>query len=179
MTLERYQQSLLYNRKYRAAHQKERREYGRKYRATHLEKRRKESKEWRIRHPDQVRLNHRREYQKKVTNPKHLILERSIQAHKVRGCIIEFTKENLYQKAKDIENCEYCERPLDWSLTKGHATGNSPSIDRIDNTNPVMTLDNIIICCSRCNAMKFNRPLQEFINRFDPRDLIQEAGKIP
>jgi hypothetical protein len=180
MTFEQYQQSLAYNRQYRAAHREQRRqyqrEYDRKYRLAHLEKQREYDREWKIRNPDKVRSNHRKEYQKKLSNPKHLILERSIQMHKARGCIVKFTKQELYERAKDVENCEYCEKPLDWSLTKGHMTGSSPTIDRINNANLVMTLDNIMISCNRCNAGKFNRPLQEFIDRFNLRNL---GGKIP
>lgn len=170
---EQYQHSLLYARQYGAKHREERSEYNRKWLTRNLGYKQR----WNAENSDKNREYRRKAQQKKASNPKYYFSKHSIDAHKHKGCTIEFTREDLYEKVRDTENCEYCERPLDWSPRRGHCAS-SPSVDRINNANPVMTLDNIMICYHHCNAVKFNRPLQEFIDRFDPRDLIQEAGKI-
>lgn len=49
----------------------------------------------------------------------------------------------------------YCKRDASHSNTSG--------IDRMDNTKGYLT-SNIVACCSECNAMKVQLPMQSFIN---------------
>ncbi len=101
----------------------------------------------------------------RVNNPKRYWAKATLDNHRRKGFEVNITIDALTDLAKNTKTCSLCGCELNWSYgTKnGHSQPNSPSLDRIDNTN-TLTLDNIQIICNRCNATKFDRSMKEFVD---------------
>lgn len=84
----------------------------------------------------------------------------------------ELTKEQFMEITK--RNCDYCggppvsERAGDALRTRGKDSGRYVynGIDRKD-SGKGYTVENTVPCCSKCNYMKSNMPLDEFISRVE------------
>ncbi len=68
----------------------------------------------------------------------------------------------LTEKWKNITHCYICGIKLDWSYNKKKIQGNSPSIDRINNEN-FMNINNVQLICTRCNRIKSDNTMDNFI----------------
>lgn len=145
-----------YNKKYHESHRDEAKEYRennkdkinayrRKYYQTHKDKKIKQSIKWR------------------AENIERSWAYQSIYNHKKRGMIVEFTSDELLS-THDTRYCAICGQELVWCISekKGLKIKGSPTIDRINNEK-TMTLSNIQITCSKCNTMKQDLTMKQFI----------------
>lgn len=138
-------------------------EYTKEYVATHEETKRKLAEaqiEWNANHV------YRRWAHSTITN------------HRNRNIEIEITLDCLEELAKENPFCELCGRKLCWGARKGKVTFDSPTLDRTNNEKNICS-DNIQIVCHRCNAIKQNLTMDEFIrycnmiaNKFKKKDGI-------
>ena len=99
----------------------------------------------------------------RINDPVFYWCKQSTTSHKKYDLRID--EYDLFNYAKDKGNCEYCDVGLEWSYKDkiGKPKSNSPSLDRMNNEE-IITLDNIRICCHKCNTTKSNRTLQEFVD---------------
>ena len=98
-------------------------------------------------------------------NPYRKWAGNAIHKHKICGYVIQFTTDELTEKAKSVICCSMpqCGVKLNWNWgTKERILSNSPSLDRINNEQ-VMTLDNTQIICHICNIKKRQKPLTEYV----------------
>ena len=70
---------------------------------------------------------------------------------------VDFSYEQFLEFTKTA-NCHYCDEPVAWlryqTRTKGKKyKGQCYNLDRKDNALPY-TVDNVVVCCSRCNLAK-------------------------
>lgn len=73
---------------------------------------------------------------------------------------VQFTLDWLYEKALCAPNCPWCGIVMDYNARR---EWNSPSLDRIWN-DKVLTQDNVIIVCWRCNAAKGTDTLESYMS---------------
>ena len=85
----------------------------------------------------------------------------SIRGHKKKGIKVEVTAEFLVELGKHSAYCPICGVPLAWDHVKSDCPS-KPSLDRIDNE-MIITEDNIVIVCSRCNSTKSNRTMDNML----------------
>ena len=96
----------------------------------------------------------------------------AIKSHKRRGIIVDIPAKRLVKMAKSTKYCPLCGRELDWERFKEKnkvrwkqglsPSDDTPTLDRIDNAT-YLTEKDVMITCYRCNVMKNNTPLEEFI----------------
>ena len=94
-------------------------------------------------------------------NPKHAWAHCVIKTHKGDGYVMHITTSELEKIAENVSNCPLCGCALDWTPLKGKKSPNSPSIDRINNGH-MLSPENIMIICSKCNSTKLDRSFMEF-----------------
>lgn len=63
----------------------------------------------------------------------------------------------------EATHCPICEEKFSLELGRKHIL-NSPSLDRINNEHELRK-DNVWIICQRCNAMKGDLTMKEFVQR--------------
>lgn len=146
-------------------------DYSKKYRESH----RKEAKEYREKNRDKINAYKRKYYQEhkdkkirqstkwRAENIERSWATNSIYSHRKRGMIVEFTAEELLS-AHDTSFCAICGQELNWCISekRGLKIKGSPTIDRIDN-DTTMTISNVQIVCSKCNTMKQDLTMKQFI----------------
>ena len=97
--------------------------------------------------------------------PYYLWAKSALASHKARGHIINITTSELSEMASVISVCQMCGKILAWN--KGDANGKtiqtSPSLDRINNEH-IINRNNIQIICRRCNFMKNDMTMNDYIN---------------
>jgi hypothetical protein len=74
------------------------------------------------------------------------------------GHIVEITYEEYHSLVEGKPSCHYCGAEIQW-LPHGHSkaeSNNSSGLDRKDSYKGY-TVDNVVICCARCNWSKSNR----------------------
>lgn len=86
---------------------------------------------------------------------------RSINRHKEQF-VVEIDLDWLEKKAIETEVCPFCGVDLYYGRGKGYDRTNTPTLERLDNGN-IITEQNAIIICYKCNATKSNRTIEEFI----------------
>lgn len=84
----------------------------------------------------------------------------TISGHTARGFHVSITVEDLHRLAIETPTCPICGIDMKWEA--GKIAPNSPTLDRINNGNDIR-LDNIWILCHRCNTMKRDLPMNEFV----------------
>ena len=94
-------------------------------------------------------------------NPYKFWVNNTLRKHKHKGFKVNISRDELIEIAKNTTNCPFCGCKLEWSYGKG-ASKNSPTLDRINNEG-VLTLKNTQILCRRCNGIKQEKSMQEFI----------------
>lgn len=138
--------------------------YQRKYYAKNKERRRKENKIWRLKNIEKVQAVRKIWYDKNkekciiyrknnYTNPK-LIYSNIIYKIKKRKLSINISKEDFvswYNIQPKI--CIYCGRTEEESIKDKNGKYYRLTIERKDN-NIGYQLDNIALCCFRCNSIK-------------------------
>jgi len=118
------------------------------------------TKRWRANNPEQCVEKLK---QWRMNNPKKSWVIQSLYKHRQKGFKVKITNDALFDLAKNTETCPLCGCELDWSLgTKSKPQHDSPTLDRVDNTDTI-TLDNIQIICHRCNLAKSTMLMKEFI----------------
>lgn len=145
------------------------------YREKYKDKIREKKKQQYINNRDIIKARSKKRYENKkeeVGKTNYLWYQNNVKRawcsntrcqHKKDGYIIEFSTKELYDKIKDIENCEICNNKLDWTRgNKQTVKRNSPSLDRKENE-VIMKLNNVHVVCHRCNATKRDRNMKEFI----------------
>jgi len=86
---------------------------------------------------------------------------RTLIQHKGKGFSVKITKNELENIAEKTKYCLICDCKLDWKFGTG-LNANSPTLDRINNQK-TLTLNNVQIICSKCNRIKSNMSMNEFI----------------
>lgn len=84
--------------------------------------------------------------------------------HKRKGFDVKITTHELAKIANEVIFCPFCGVKLNWSAgskRKG-AYSDYPSLDRIDNEMEIR-YDNVQILCRRCNSIKNDLTMKEFI----------------
>jgi hypothetical protein len=106
----------------------------------------------------------KRKYEKtyKIKNPIKSWVTTTLSGHRYKGYDVRITNSELYNYVNHIKYCELCGKELVWN-NKPYTKHNSPSLDRQNNEN-IITIDNIMILCNKCNTMKQDLPLDELIN---------------
>lgn len=110
------------------------------------------------------RINKRKiKYRKKY--PYGHWVRNTLYKHKIRGFIINITIEELLQIAEKTKYCSMCGIELDWKYGNkdGKVQSDSPTLDRINNQE-ILNRNNIWIICYKCNILKRNRTIKEFVN---------------
>ena len=114
-------------------------------------------------------------------NPHYAWSKATLKSHKKKGYLINIKSKELSEIAKKIKNCQICNCKLQWN--QGNGSGkvkhNSPTLDRINNTN-LINKKNIQIICHKCNTSKSNRSMKDFVkycklivNKFDiPKEAL-------
>lgn len=82
--------------------------------------------------------------------------------HGRQGIKIKIDRESLIDLALNAFHCVICDTELDWSRNKGSVRQNSPTLDRVNNEEEIR-IDNIQILCHKCNIIKSDMPMKEFI----------------
>ena len=124
------------------------------YNQAHREERKANLKKWRIKRPD-----YQSQYKLawKLKNPEKSILKRTRQRAKEKGIEFSIVEEDII--IPDV--CPLLGIPLESNAGKGKgATGNSPSIDRIDPTKGYVK-GNVWIISMKANAIKNEATLAE------------------
>lgn len=88
----------------------------------------------------------------------------SLKNHRLSGYNIFITVEELERFVNGKEGrCEICGLQLDfgYGTKNGRIQKTSPTLDRKFNENDI-SIDNIMLLCSRCNASKQDRGIKEF-----------------
>lgn len=83
-------------------------------------------------------------------------------SHKVNGFIVNITTKQLMGYIESHNSCEICGKSFDFTPFKGHATKDSPSLDRKYNENEIR-IDNIMMLCNDCNRKKGDIPFDKYI----------------
>jgi hypothetical protein len=85
--------------------------------------------------------------------------------HRRKKYSVNINLDELTELADTTETCSLCGCKLNWSLGSKdrRSKDNSPSLDRIDNSN-IINNNNIQIICHQCNTTKGKRTMEEFIN---------------
>ena len=98
-------------------------------------------------------------------SPKRSWCITTLSNHKQKqNIIIDISLDELHEFVEDKDYCYICGKELDWSRgKKGHIQPNSPTLDRLNNSN-VISVDNIQILCSECNAMKQNKSIIDLVD---------------
>lgn len=132
-----------------------------KKRIRNLEKERQWAKNYRDRNKDVIRAK-KIEYNKK--NPHWVWAKSSIKNHKKNGFIINITLEELINFAKKQRYCYICGKKLRWEQgsTDGKLCHSSPTLDRANNDQEI-NISNIQILCHRCNRMKGELSMGDFV----------------
>jgi 5-methylcytosine-specific restriction endonuclease McrA len=89
----------------------------------------------------------------------------SISSHKTRGYKLNISINEVEKLATNTEFCPICGIKLDYSRHRGLGPGpqpNSPSLDRIENTD-TLNIDNVWVICIRCNNHKSDKSMKEFV----------------
>jgi len=109
----------------------------------------------------------KREYAKnfKMNNPISSWITTTLSGHKYKGYILHITHKELYDYVVNKKHCELCGKELMWGNTP-YNKHNSPSLDRKNNEN-VITINNIMLLCNKCNTMKQNLSYDELMNWCD------------
>lgn len=133
-------------------------ESSRIYYEKHREEILQKNKQWR-----EANKEHSRAYrQRKGQTTRGKFLETKKRARK-KGLTFELTQEEFTTIV--LQNCFYCDKV---SVENEKLNG----IDRKDN-NKGYEHDNCVSCCKRCNEMKSNETLEEWLQRMN-RILIQQ-----
>jgi hypothetical protein len=132
---------------------------GRRYYKAHAEIRKRQSREWHARHKEQDYAINRKWA---AANPRREWCVVVISNHRKTGYEILFEREELEQLAKRTDYCFLCGAVLEWNINRRVSLPNSPSLDRIDNTQR-LALNDVQIICHSCNSTKQNRTMAEFI----------------
>jgi hypothetical protein len=87
----------------------------------------------------------------------------TIRCHKKEGLIVSIPLTILTNLAKTVNACFICGKELRWTQGNGAGklTGNSPTLDRIDNGKE-LNISNTQIICHTCNTTKHNLTMSEF-----------------
>ena len=84
--------------------------------------------------------------------------------HKKYGYSVNLDVNYLIEFVRSSDNrCKICGCSLLWHGKNGKTVSNSPSLYRTDNEK-ILTKENIMLLCHKCNRTKNNRSLTEFIN---------------
>lgn len=83
--------------------------------------------------------------------------------HKRNGFVINISKKELTELASKTDKCVICDSPLTWGYMNGAKIRSRPSLDRTDN-DIVVSYDTIQILCFRCNTMKGDRTMKEYVD---------------
>ena len=89
---------------------------------------------------------------------------RTLYKHNLKGYEIRISTNELTQTAKQTTHCEICDCELAWFYgnKNGKPLPNSPTLDRINNSN-VLSKNTVQILCMNCNASKGARTMKEML----------------
>lgn len=120
--------------------------------------------------------NLKRYLNRKERNPIGWWVWRTVESHTDMGYTMRDI-DCIYEEAKHTKYCPICGVELIY-CNDGKKSGNSASLDRIDNQKEI-NRDNFMIICSRCNSRKYNRSLKEYLDSIDlPIERKQELLKL-
>lgn len=94
-------------------------------------------------------------------HPHRVWARSSFFGHKIRGCSMNITIDDLEELARSTTECQYCGIPLEFKYGAGFNPV-SPTLERIDNEDN-LSPDNITIVCRRCNTTKGDRDMRAFV----------------
>lgn len=121
--------------------------YQKRYRQENPDKWREKNKRWQDANPDKAR-----EYRDKYSRSPKGTHARLKGRAKHDNIVFDMDRDEFVSWWAEQElNCHYCGRSLD--VSNGQKKLNGYSIDRKDNGKGY-TLDNIVLCCNRCNMAK-------------------------
>lgn len=83
-------------------------------------------------------------------------------SHKNNGFNVLITNDELQNYINTHMECEICCKPFDFTPFKGHATKDSPSLDRKYNESEIR-IDNIMMLCNDCNRKKGDMPFDKYV----------------
>lgn len=100
--------------------------------------------------------------QDRLIKPNKYRAKQTLSKHKRKGCVVEISSQDVELMLDAATHCPICGRKLTTELGIGN-NDTSPSLDRKNNEN-TMNKSNVWIICSKCNMMKGEQTMKEFIN---------------
>lgn len=94
-------------------------------------------------------------------NPLLIKIEFMLSVKRRLGMIVDTNREELYNKFKNETKCYICGCELLIEYSNG-IHRNTLSFDRTGNSD-IITCDNLVLVCCRCNGMKGDRDLNEYL----------------
>lgn len=87
--------------------------------------------------------------------------------HDFRGTVVTISYEE-FLKFTQIKNCHYCDTNIPWQPhTRLNKKSTAYYLDRKDNNGPY-SVQNCVVCCTRCNRMKSNKFSYDEFLKFAP-----------
>ena len=84
--------------------------------------------------------------------------------HKDKGYLVKISFERLLEIAHEADVCPLCGIKFAWRnpKEKNSVRRDRPTLDRINNED-ILTEENIMIICAKCNGTKQDRSLEELL----------------
>ncbi len=110
---------------------------------------------------EQINEERARYHENKEKDPAKAFAKRALRSHKARGYIAEITVAELTSFIREQKHCTFCGVKFNW-LPQSRQDRTAPSLDRMNNEKTI-NKDNIMLLCRRCNTMKQDLPLKEYL----------------
>lgn len=96
-------------------------------------------------------------------NPYKYWAKNTRQYHESKGIRVDMSVEQIEKAARAHGHCQMCGKSLYYGRKRnGVSSGDSPTLDRINNQ-MYINENNVFITCLSCNASKRDRSLKEFV----------------
>lgn len=129
----------------------------------HSERNKQRRKQLKEENPDLYKQKNRETQKRwKLKHPIYAWAHNTLGKHKQSGFIINITKKELVEFAKQNKYCRYCGKLLEYKPYTDMKLSERPSLDRIDNEKE-LNKNNIQLVCHACNTMKGQLSHKEFI----------------
>lgn len=127
----------------------------------HSEEISKRNKEKRKQNPEKYGEYNRKKYERKRKDIYRYWTGNTVRSHRGRGIIVK-DEDYIEEKARNTPNCQICNCKLVYG-NNGTVKDNSATLDRKNNEKEI-NKNNFMIICHRCNRIKSNMTLQEFLD---------------
>lgn len=110
----------------------------------------------------------------KCKTPYHTRAASSYYSHKQRGHILELSISDIEHMMEQTKVCPICGNKMITNYGNGHNHSN-PTLDRINNE-LILTKNNTWIICHRCNLMKADLTMNEYVEHC--KIVVKNFGEV-